>query len=64
MIHLSPEGQAKLAEELKWRFNLPDNEIQDLIAKTIEYINNLQGILNTENLDEIKSIAQKLIRIS
>lgn len=64
MFQLSEKTKENIIQELKWRFNLSDEEIKDVLDKTISYLNTLKETLQINNPKQLESIAEKLIRIS
>ena len=64
MIKLDKKIEDKITQELRWRFNLNDDEIQDVLVKTIQYLNTLQETLKINDPQQLESIAEKLIKIS
>ena len=64
MFQLSEKTKENIIQELKRRFNLSDEEIKDVLEKTISYLNTLQETLQINNPQQLEAIAEKLIRIS
>lgn len=64
MIKLSNKTEEKIVQELRWRFNLSESEILDVLDKTVQYLNTLQETLKIDNPQQLESIAEKLIKIS
>ena len=64
MFQLSEKTKENIIQELKWRFNLSDEEIKDVLDITISYLNTLKETLQINIPKQLESIAEKLIRIS
>ena len=64
MIKLEKKIEEKITQELRWRFNLNDDEIRDVLDKTIQYLNTLHETLKIDDPQQLESIAEKLIKIS
>ena len=64
MIKLSQETEEKIIQELRWRFNLNEEEIKECLNKTIQYLTTLQETLHITDTHQLESIATKLINIS
>ena len=64
MFQLSEKKKENIIQDLKWRFNLSDEEIKDVLDKTISYLNTLKETLQINSPKHLESIAEKLIRIS
>ena len=64
MIKLSRKTEEKITEELRWRFNLNDDEIKDCLDKTIQYLNTLQETFHITDVKQLESIAEKLVKIN
>lgn len=64
MIKLDKKTEEKIIQELRWRFSLSDDEISDLLEKTIQYLNTLQETLKIDDQQQLESMAEKLIKIS
>ncbi len=64
MIKLDKNIEDKITQELRWRFNLNNDEIQDVLDKTIQYLNTLHETLKIDDPQQLESIAEKLIKIS
>lgn len=64
MIKLDKKTEEKIIQELRWRFSLNDDEISDLLEKTVQYLNTLQETLKIDDQQQLESLAEKLIKIS
>ena len=64
MIKLSSTEEANIIKELKWRFNLSDIELKDLLDKTVQYLNSIHEVLQIEDPKQLEALAIKMIKIS
>lgn len=64
MFQLEQKTEEKVIQELKWRFNISEIEIRDLLDKTISYVNSIQTTLQIEDPKQLEALIMKLIKIA